>query len=498
MNKYRLNKFFKYIAIFSITVFISVSFILNLNVPVLGDEAETVLLADSIVNTGWPKLDYNKHPFSNELGFDIGKFGVDIIHSWLPHYFAAAQIVIFDLINIPLFEYRTLRLESFFLTLLTFYLSFWLTYKLRRNLLVSVLVSSLIFLNNNILLYLFSIRYYVFSSLFLTTLLISLIKIQERKTSQRDFLLASLSLVGSYYSHWPTLIVLLPYTLAYLLSIKIKPKYIIFVFIITTILIVPHYLYFNPIKKYTLFYNRFELLLSRQHWIILKKINTYLFPGILLVVLSSFYTLFRKNKFFSLVAFSAFTLIGLAVINTQTLVFPRERYYILLLPLYMLLITYVITSIKVPFLKFVIHLTIITLSIYIALLTFPKFSNYNSSFALINWINQHIPVNSSIYVNFDRRDILLHTKLKVKRAYDFQATETGIYSTLYNHKLDPSYQDMNNIDYILWNQCSDINARTNKSWLTEYYISVRVIQDNFKIIYKNNCHLIYKNDYSQI
>jgi hypothetical protein len=117
---------------------------------------------------------------------------------------------------------------------------------------------------------------------------------------------------------------------------------------------------------------------------------------------------------------------------------------------------------------------------------------------IINWMNSHIPKGASIYINFDKRDFILHTDLKVAQATDFMAIEHGRIKNPLPLREDPTYIPINKVSWILWNKTADKAARQKMTWLTPDYVSLkRIPEDEFNLVFSNKRYDVYKNKFIQ-
>lgn len=480
-------------------VIISRNFIAYYNYPVLGDEAETVLLADSVVDTGLPKLNYSGHPFSNLLGYDIGSFGADIHHSWLQYYFTSANIILFKTLNIPLNDYKNLRIGYYLLTVF----SFWLLYKtLTRSFpqrVIVLLISGVVYLNGSYLTYLFTIRYYVFLVISLILLIYSGSSFINKKRRIGEGLFALFfSQLFLYFSHWYYFVSFLPLIIIYsYYSITDKNKFLA-LWLCLLMLILPHFVVYYPISNFLSLHTRVSRIIDVNNIRILIDISTQFLPGFLVVLVLSLINTFRSLKHKSDgVSFNLF-IGGLTILtllaNTQALVNPRIRYYLFIFPLYfMLVINLLKPVVNKPEYKTLLITFLCVFSLYISITTSTlKWSANEKDLALI-WAKNNIKSSDLVYVNFDKRDILLHTSATVVSAYDFKALEESHSHISYNKEQDPTYKPIESVHWIYWDSCADSNARDKEIWLNSNYVSLKSVPYFFEIKYSNGCINIYEH-----
>jgi hypothetical protein len=495
-------KYLKWILLL-LTIFVVRNFLISairtLSYPIYGDEAETVILSLTTLRHGFPTFTDNNYYFSGVRGAEFGPGGVDIVHSWLQHYLTAGIIAISG--------YRYLspyvRIPYMILGALVALLLYQILNKISGQKIYSILIVLFVYSGNYLLSFLFNIRYYGLSAFSLALFIIGWII--HCQNERRWFYLLSGGIL-LYYSHWSAALpVLAVFGISDLLCRRsyayLRP------WLLILILTLPQFIICYPLGKFILTENRFELVSQVIKSPVVLSLNINLFPMFYLVALISLImsyllpeSLSKDNKKLLRLCFIA-TLLEFVLIS-QSFIRYRDRYFVYLLPFYGIYISmlfqeasYLMDSFR---LKRLFKIFIPVTSFIISIIAFSRLNSpspYVKGYENItlDWISKYSSPGDSIYVNFDRRDVMLHTNLHIVNASDFAILETAIIKDPMPLYRDPTYMPMEKVKWIFWDKAADHTARYNYTWANPDYVSVKIIPENFIEVYSNPGYSIYLN-----
>ncbi len=461
---------------------------------VMGDEAETVLLAKSVLRNGYPRLTDPETYFSNHRGADFGPGGADTHHSWLQHYIAAGAMWLlgtddFRFLRLP---FIALALASAIVTVLmvaeTAGCGWWL----------SVASVCLVFSRGPFLKEVFKIRYFSPAVLFTALVVWGWGRYQRQRTR---WVLLFIGGVGLFHSQFPQALPLLTVLVLGSLVAALagggrgelrswrfwKPWVLMAAFIL------PYLYIFHPFGRHELVASRWDMLaqlLPRGRSARIDRFFPFahiLVPAVTAAALS---TNLRRNSriIVLLVAFAA-----IAVSATQGVAWLRIRYLLLLGPLYAVFLAFTLKVLTPERNTALLILIALAIAYNIAYWRTPPYRPSRTKQG-INWLNENAAPGDTIYVNFDRREVMLHTDLCVTNRSDFQAWEVARVLDPLALDQDPTCRPLEETKWIYWNRFTDDNARKKRGWLNPDYVTVEKIPSCFRQEYRNSWVVIYKNN----